>query len=248
MFLFVYPLWPPCVADADIIFLPCGFFLSSIFYLFYPSPNLSGRRLDVYHAGLKCAARWKYRTQKWCKKSQSAHHRTTLSSYIFATKARIDNWKKNVFSQYGERRPTSGWDRFVSLWHTSKFRRVSRLGSVTAQPNCSVEQRAPPLFGRAAITLGIGPHFCSSSLFCVHFTIVFRCTCERSDGFDLVRTGVSSLRGNISHWDRWREKAERRRDGATETANNSAEEQQRFWRHGKVLIFNFRCYYGRPMK
>ena len=25
-------LWPPCVADADIIFLPCGFFLSSIFF------------------------------------------------------------------------------------------------------------------------------------------------------------------------------------------------------------------------
>jgi len=24
-----------CVADADIIFLPCGFFLSSIFYLFF---------------------------------------------------------------------------------------------------------------------------------------------------------------------------------------------------------------------
>jgi len=33
-------LWPPCVADADIIFLSCGFFLLS---------NLSGRRLDVYH-------------------------------------------------------------------------------------------------------------------------------------------------------------------------------------------------------
>jgi len=27
-------LWPPCVADADIIFLPCGFFLS--FYFFIP--------------------------------------------------------------------------------------------------------------------------------------------------------------------------------------------------------------------
>jgi len=29
-------------------------------------------------------------------------------------------------------------------------------------PNCGVEQRAPPVFGRAAITLGIGgigPHF-----------------------------------------------------------------------------------------
>ena len=24
-------LWPPCVADADMIFLPCGFFLSSFF-------------------------------------------------------------------------------------------------------------------------------------------------------------------------------------------------------------------------
>jgi len=25
-------LWPPCLADADIIFLPCGFF----FFLFFP--------------------------------------------------------------------------------------------------------------------------------------------------------------------------------------------------------------------
>jgi len=39
-----YFLWPPCVADADIIFLSCFFFLS-----FFSSPNLSGRRLDVYH-------------------------------------------------------------------------------------------------------------------------------------------------------------------------------------------------------
>jgi len=31
-------------------------------------------------------------------KSLSAHHRTTLSGYIFATKARIDNQKKNLLS------------------------------------------------------------------------------------------------------------------------------------------------------
>jgi len=31
------------------------------------------------------AARWKYRTQKWCKKSPSAHRRSTSSGYIFAT-------------------------------------------------------------------------------------------------------------------------------------------------------------------
>jgi len=129
----------------------------------------------------------------------------------------------HMSSQYGELRPTSSWDRFVSLGHPSKFQRVSHLGFVTAatslngsqpnfarclrvswagrvcihirrlfapngilpsakftlrlslalsyidsvtarqsssgrQPNCGVEQRAPPLFGRAAITLSIGPH------------------------------------------------------------------------------------------
>jgi len=33
-----------------IIFLPYGFFLLLLsFFLFYSSPNLSGRRLDVYH-------------------------------------------------------------------------------------------------------------------------------------------------------------------------------------------------------
>jgi len=44
------------------------------------------------------AARWKYRTQKIAKKLPSAHHRTTLLGYIFATKARIDNQKKNLLS------------------------------------------------------------------------------------------------------------------------------------------------------
>jgi len=40
-------LWPPCVADADIIFFP----VVSFFYLllFYSWPNLNGRTLDVYH-------------------------------------------------------------------------------------------------------------------------------------------------------------------------------------------------------
>jgi len=86
---------------------------SSIFFF---SPNLSGRRLDVYHTSThdvalvrNCefrmqvwnvlqAARWKYRTQKWCKKSPSEHHCINLSGYIFATKACIDNRKKNLSS------------------------------------------------------------------------------------------------------------------------------------------------------
>ena len=51
------------------------------------------------------------------------------------------------------------------MGHSRSFQRVSRLGSVTArhsisgrQLNCGVEQRAPPIFGRATIRLGIGPH------------------------------------------------------------------------------------------
>jgi len=51
-------------------------------------------------------------------------YRTILSGYIFANKARIDN-RKNVKQQYllqmspqyGELRPTSGWDRSGSLGH-----------------------------------------------------------------------------------------------------------------------------------
>ena len=37
-------LWPPCGIGQTIKFLPCDFYLS----FFFSSPNLSGRRLDVY--------------------------------------------------------------------------------------------------------------------------------------------------------------------------------------------------------
>ena len=77
----------------------------------------------------------------------------SMSGYVFATKARIDNRKKilkqqyllHMSLQYDELRSTSGWDRFGRLGHPSKFQRASRLGSVTArhssngrQPNFAV--------------------------------------------------------------------------------------------------------------
>jgi len=60
------------------------------------------------------------------KKSPSAHHRTTLSGYIFTTKARIDNRKKLVKQQYLPHMPlqyklSNGWDLLPSLGHPSKF-------------------------------------------------------------------------------------------------------------------------------
>jgi len=62
------------------------------------------------------AARWKYRMQKYLKKSPSVHHRKTLSGCIFVTKACIDNLKKKLVKQqyllhmsphYGELQPTN---------------------------------------------------------------------------------------------------------------------------------------------
>ena len=56
---------------------------------------------------LKCAAcgSLKYRMQKLRKKSPSTYHRTTLSSYIFATKAHIDSWKNLLNSSITSRCP-----------------------------------------------------------------------------------------------------------------------------------------------
>jgi len=58
-----------------------------------------------------------------------------------------------------------------TLAHILVFQRVWRPGSVTARHYwasaklCGVEQREPLMFGKATITLGIGPHSSSSSFF-----------------------------------------------------------------------------------
>jgi len=99
----LFLLWPPCVAHADIIFLPCGFYP-------FPSPNLSGRSLDVYRtstrwcglcANLECMFEM---CSTWLagntgrKKLPFWHHHTTLLGCIFAAKACIDKQKKNLLN------------------------------------------------------------------------------------------------------------------------------------------------------
>jgi len=104
-------LCPPYVIEQAIIFLLCGLFLS---FFFFSSPNLSGRRVDVYHTSTWCglSANLECKSEMCCtrlagntgrksrQKSPSAYHRTTLSHSIFATKACIDNRKKCVKQQY----------------------------------------------------------------------------------------------------------------------------------------------------
>jgi len=46
----------------------------------------------------------------------------------------------HMSSQYGELRPTSGWDLLAGLGHPSKLQRVSRLGRVTARHSSSGRQ------------------------------------------------------------------------------------------------------------
>ena len=79
---------------------------------------------------------------KIAKKLPSGHHRTTLFGYIFATKARIDNQKKNLLDSNtaSTRRYNmvnfgplyNGWDPLASLGQPSKVQPVSHLGFVTA--------------------------------------------------------------------------------------------------------------------
>jgi len=91
-------LWPPYVIGQAIIFLPYGFFL---FFLALSQQSDIGC-LPYFHtwcgfsANLACRSEtcWAWLVENTGrKKSPSAHHHTTLSGYIFATEAHIDNRK-----------------------------------------------------------------------------------------------------------------------------------------------------------
>jgi len=166
-------LWPLYAIGQAIIFLSCGFFhlLSSIF--FYSSPNLRGRRLDVYHTSTHCvaySANLEYTSEMCCtwlagnagrKKSPKIRHLCTIAQVCWVISSQLMHIstigkklvKQQYGEQYGEPRPTSGWELLASLGHLSTFQRVSRLGSVTAQhsssgcqPNFAVLKRGRHLY------------------------------------------------------------------------------------------------------
>ena len=102
--------------------------LSSSFFLASSQPPQIGC-LPYFHTWRGPSANLECRSETCCtrlaentgrkksrQKSPSGHHRTNLSGYIFAMKARIDNPKKllkqqyllHMSLQYGELRPTNG--------------------------------------------------------------------------------------------------------------------------------------------
>jgi len=95
-------------------------------------------------------------------KSPSGHHCTTLSGYIFANKARINNRKKLVKHQYvlqmspkyGKLRPTNGWDLLASLGHPANFTGSRVLAALLhGSQTVSVSETA---------ALNRGRHLCST--------------------------------------------------------------------------------------
>ena len=125
----------------------------------------------------------KYRTQKLLKKSPPAHHHTTLSGYVFATKACIDSLKNLLNSNISSTCPHNMVNfsplapEIVSLvWGTpANFNGFRVLASLlqrrrSTETNQTLHDVWPSpglvhytyIFGgscpRAAITLGIGPH------------------------------------------------------------------------------------------
>jgi len=147
------------VADLAIISEPCGFFLLS--FLLFSSPNLSGRRLDVYHtsthgvalvrisnAGLKCAASSSLEIQ-----DAKVRHLGIIAQPCWAISSQLRHvstiGKKLIKQQYLPHMPYNMVNfgllaaEIVSLvWgHPCKFQRVSRLGIVTARHSSTGRQR-----------------------------------------------------------------------------------------------------------
>jgi len=118
---------PPYVIGHAIIFLPCGFFLSSFFL---SSPNLSGRRLDVYHtltrgpsANLECRSEMccTWLAESTGRKNDAINrHLNTIPQFcrtISSQLRHVSTIGKKIVKQryllymslqYGELRPTSG--------------------------------------------------------------------------------------------------------------------------------------------
>ena len=126
-------------------------FSSSIFS--FSSPNLSRRKLDVYHiqdAGLKRAARGSLKIQdaKITKYPPCGHCRTTLSGQIFAHEAHIANQKSLLNSN-------------ISL---TRSHNTVNLGPLTAEIR-SVVWGTPPNFNgfRALAALVHGTRAVSAS-------------------------------------------------------------------------------------
>jgi len=153
--------------------------------LYFCLPNLSGRRVDICHTSTHgLSANLECRSEMCCtrlarntgrKNNAENRHLGTITQLCRAESSQLrhvstigkllvkQQYLLQMSPQYGELRPTSGWDWFGSLGHPSKFQRLLRLGSITArhsgsghQPNFAALNGGRHLY--SAMKLGIGAH------------------------------------------------------------------------------------------
>jgi len=155
-------------------------------------------------------SRCKYRMQKVVKKSSSGHHRTTLSGYIFATKARINNWKNllssNTFSKRSHNMVNFGplaaeiglvvWGAPANL---NRFRVLAALlhGSLVVGVSQTLRHwtEGATYIRQGGHHVGIGPHssfFSSTGYYCF---VLLNCSCHN---FNILLYGVGSKRHIIN--------------------------------------------------
>ena len=116
-------------------------------------------------------ASWKYRTQKIRHMGTIAQLCPVISSQLrhvstIGKKLAKQQYLLHMSSQYGELQLTNGLDPFGSLGHPGKFQQVRVLAAllhdtlvVGVSQSAALYRRLPPIFGRAAITLSIGPRY-----------------------------------------------------------------------------------------
>ena len=124
---------------------------------FVSSPNLSLPEtgcLPYFHTWCGLSANLRCRSETCCtrlavntgrKKVAKNRHLGTIAQLCRAISSQLrhvstigkklvkQQYAVHMSPQYGELRPTSGWDRLTSLGHPCKFQLVSRLSSVTAR-------------------------------------------------------------------------------------------------------------------
>jgi len=151
-------------------------------------------------------ARWKCRTEKNAKNWLSGHHRTTLSGYISSQLRHIDNRKKlmskqqyllHIFPQYGQFRPTSGWDRFVSLGTPANFNGFRVLAALL-HGTLGVSQTAALNRGRHLYSAGRSSRLALAHiLVCMTFGVsAFCCLCG------LITQNFNGLFMDVAVWNK----------------------------------------------
>jgi len=146
----------------------CGHYIFAMWFLllsssfFFSSPNLSGRRVDVYfYTWCGPSANLERRSEMCCtrlagntgrKNDAQNRHLGTIAQICRAESSQLRHvstiGKNLVKQQYvaphiatiWRTLATIGGDRFESLGHPSNFQRLARLGSVTARHSGSGRQ------------------------------------------------------------------------------------------------------------